>query len=73
MWPDMVLKGFLELLKQNTGLGVLILLLAFMLCLYVTPVGVLTWLNWDGANRIVAAIADLKHACVTGALAQRRE
>jgi hypothetical protein len=58
-WSDVTGK-FLDFLKNPSGLGVFVLLLSFMFLIYVIPVGLLAWLNYDGSTRIVSAIRELK-------------
>lgn len=59
IWAE-VLKGVLEFLEKPTGLAVVVVLAFFALVLYTIPIGALLWVNWDGTNRIVTAISELK-------------
>ena len=58
-WADVAGK-FLTFLEKPSALGVVALALTFLFLLYVVPVAALTWVNYDGTNRIVGAINDLK-------------
>jgi hypothetical protein len=58
-WAD-VAESLIDFLKRPTGLGVFCLILFFFFVVYLTPIGVLTWINYDGLNRVVIAISDLK-------------
>jgi len=58
-WADIV-KEFIDFLNKPNGLGVLVLLSGMLLILFMTPIGVLTYINIEGTNRIVSAIRELK-------------
>jgi uncharacterized membrane protein len=70
-WTD-IIKAFIEFLNKPNGLGVLVLLSGMLLTLFMTPIGVLTYINIDGTNRIVSAIRELKGSLEELRIAERR-
>jgi len=70
-WAD-IIKAFIEFLNKPNGLGVLVLLSGMLLTLFMTPIGVLTYINIDGTNRVVSAIRELKGSLEELRIAERR-
>jgi len=70
-WIDL-LKDLIDFLNKPNGLGVLVLLSGMLLIFFMTPIGVLTYLNIEGTNRIVSAIRELKGSLEELRIAERR-
>jgi len=70
-WIEL-LKDCIDFLNKPNGLGVLVLLSGMLLTFFMTPIGVLTYLNIEGTNRIVSAIRELKGSLEELRIAERR-
>jgi|GEM_PF-3372056 len=70
-WIEL-LKDCIDFLNKPNGLGVLVLLSGMLLTFFMTPIGVLTYLNIEGTNRIVSAIRELKGSFEELRIAERR-
>ena len=70
-WTD-IIKDFIDFLNKPNGLGVLVLLSGMLLTLFITPIGVLTYINIEGTNRIVSAIRELKGGLEELRISERR-
>jgi len=57
-WATVAEKA-IDFLASKGNLGVVIVLLAFVLVGWLTPMGMVAWMSWDNTNRVVSAIQDL--------------
>ncbi len=69
-WSDLI-RDFIGFLSKPTGLGVIVILVMCLLVMFLAPIGVLTYINIDGTNRIVGAIHELKGSLPTRNVANR--